>query len=69
MTINGQFISFDVAPEHAQPYGYSMGPQAMIHAMSSDATSTAAANEQKIDRTPLIVVVLCTSFSQSHLCR
>lgn len=66
MTINDQFISFDAVPEHAQPYGYSMGPQAAIHATPSYATSTAAAKQQNIDGAPFIVVVLCTSFSQSY---
>ena len=46
-----------------------MGAQTTIHAMPSYAASTAAAKEQNNDRTPLVVVVLCTSFSQPHLCR
>jgi hypothetical protein len=62
-------MSFDIVPSHAQPYGYSMGPQAAIHAMPSYAASTAAANEQNKDQTPLVLVVLCTSFSQPRLYR
>lgn len=69
MHIFDQFISFDVIPSHAQPYGYSMGPQATIHAISSNTASTAAAKEQNNDRTPFVVVVLCTSFFQTRLCR
>lgn len=66
MTISDQFMAFDVVPSHALPYGYSMGPQAT---MSSYTASTATAKGQNTDRAPFIVVVFCTSFSQSHLCR
>jgi hypothetical protein len=62
MSILDQFTAFDIVPSYVQPYGYSMGPQATNRAIASYVASTAAANEQKGDWAPFVVVVLCTSF-------
>jgi hypothetical protein len=55
-------MSFDVVPSHAEPYDFSMGPQATNRAMAFYAAPTVTPEEKNNDWAPFVVVVLCMSF-------